>query len=296
MIKHLFLPVLLGLLLLFPAAHARPPERACEDLVKLRIALVPQRHMDSLLASYRPLFEHLARKTGRPVEFVPASSYGAVIEGLLTGTIDLAELGPAAYAIARDRGADIVPFASFAAAGSQPPLRAATYHSILIVRKASGWTQLEQLRKRSLSLTDPASTSGALIPRQAVLRLTGQPIEQFFQQVSFSGTHDRALEAVQGSLVDAAFISHSTLNEALQRGRVKPGELAVLWTSPPIPIDPFVYRRSICQPLASKIREAFLDNDERLSETFRLRNKAGFAPVSDETFTEIRALYAPAKP
>lgn len=265
---------------------------ACEDPASIRFAMVPQRTAETLLARYQPLFDHIARKTGKPVELIPSASYGAVIEGLLAGTIDLAELGPAAYAIAVHRGADIEPFASFARAGSSTPLQADFYHSLLVVRQDAGLRTLAQLQNKRLSLTDPASTSGALIPRQAVLRLTGQRLEEYFGTITFAGSHDRSIEVVQQRLADAAFVSHNALDEAIRRNTLKPGELSVLWRSPPIPIDPFVYRRKLCAPLVAKLRDTFLGDPEPLRGMFQNLKKSGFAPVDHTTFQAISELYA----
>lgn len=273
-------------------AWSAPGKPACDDPASIRFAMVPQRSAETLLTRYQPLLEHIERKTGKPVELIPSASYGAVIEGLLAGTIDLAELGPAAYAIAVHRGADIEPFASFARAGSSTPLQADFYHSVLLVRQDSGFSSLVQLQNKRLSLTDPASTSGALIPRQAVQRLTGQGLEDYFGTITFAGSHDRSIEVVQQRLADAAFVSHNALDEAIRRNALKPGELSVLWRSPPIPIDPFVYRRKLCAPLIAKIRDTFLGDPQPLRSMFQNLKKSGFAPVDHTTFQAISELYS----
>lgn len=273
-------------------AWSAPGNPVCEEPSSIRFAMVPQRAAETLLARYQPLLDHIARKTGKPVELIPSASYGAVIEGLLAGTIDLAELGPAAYAIAVHRGADIEPFASFARTGSGTPLQADFYHSLLVVRQDAGLSTLAQLQNKRLSLTDPASTSGALIPRQAVLRLTGQRLEEYFGTITFAGSHDRSIEVVQQGMADAAFVSHNALEEAIRRNALKPGELSVLWRSPPIPIDPFVYRRKLCAPLIAKISNAFLGDPRPLRRMFQNLKKSGFAPVNHTTFQPISELYA----
>lgn len=264
----------------------------CEDPRPIRFAQVPQKRAELLATQFRPLYRHLEQVLGRRVEVIQAPSYGAVVEGLLAGSIDLADLGPAAYAIARHRNAEIVAFASFAGQRGILFDTSRGYHSVLIVRADKGYDSLHALRGKVLSLTDPASTSGALFPRRAVARQTGLPIEQFFRRISFAGTHDRAIEAVQKDYVDAAFVSSTRIDELIGRGLLKRDELRVLWQSETIPFDPFIYRRALCKPLAEKIRRAFLGDNEALRPMFEELKRPGFMPVDDDTYREIREIYA----
>lgn len=85
-------------------------------------------------------------------------------EGVLNKSIDLAELGPGSYARAKARGAEISAFATLYQSNEQLPI----YHSVLITREDSGMRSLEDLKNKSLSLVDPLSTSGSIVPRVAI--------------------------------------------------------------------------------------------------------------------------------
>ena len=265
---------------------------ACDDPQALRLALSPIKNPATQLAQYRPLIRQLEKALGHRVEVVPSPSYATAIEGLLGDSIDLAELGPASYAIAVSRGARITPFASFAARPGNGPEAMLTYRSLLIVRRDRAIDTLERLRGATLGLTDPASTSGAILPRQAIVRQTGLAPEAYFKRVMFTGSHDRAIAAVQKGQLDAAFVSSSRLDEALQQGSVQPGELQVLWQSAAIPYDPFVLRDRLCPPLAAKIRAVFLGDTSSLAGMFAELKMSGFAATSDERYREIRSLFA----
>jgi phosphonate transport system substrate-binding protein len=261
----------------------------CEDPKPLRFAQVPQKKAEVLSLQFRPLYEHLERKLGRRVEVIQASSYGAVVEGLLAGNIDIAELGPGAYAMAMHRNANIVAFASLS---RQQGAKFDNYRSLLITRANSRFTQIDDLRGATVSLTDPASTSGALIPKKLVMDRFDLPPERFFKRVSYAGSHDRAIEAVQKAYVDAAFVTNTRVDEYIRRGLLKEGELKVLWQSDPIPFDPFVYREALCKPLTDKIRKAFLTDAEVLKPFFEELKRTGFAAVDDAHYRSIRELYA----
>lgn len=279
----------LCLALLGPSGQAAA---ACDDPRPLRLALVPMKNPEILARQYAPLIRQLEKELARRVEVVPAPSYGTVIEGLLAGGIDLAELGPASYAIAVERGAAISAFASFAQRPGPHTETGGAYRSLLIVRRDRGWNSLEQLRGKTLSLTDPASTSGAVLPRLAVQQMTGSLPESYFHRVTFAGSHDRAIESVQKGLVDAAFVSSSRLDEALRRGTLGAEEIAVIWRSAPLPYDPIVLRRQLCAPLQAKIRQVFFGNADNLRHLFRELDINGFMPVDDAHYRDIRGLFA----
>lgn len=264
----------------------------CETPPRLRFALSPVKNPERQHTQYQPLIRQLEKALDRPVDLVVTPSYGAVIEGLLNESIDLAEIGPASYAIAMSRGAHITPFASFAKKEANGEI-SSTYRSLLIVRSDRKIIHLAELKNSTLSLTDPASTSGAVLPRQAIAKLTGQPMATYFKQIIFAGSHDRAIDNVRQKRVDAAFISSNRLDEALRLGNIQPKELRILWQSTPIPFDPFVLRDRLCPAISQKIRAVFFGDTTPLASLFDELKYIGFVPASDTAYRAIRELFAP---
>lgn len=278
------------LLLALPALAASRPSQ-CEVPRELRLALVPIKNIHTQARQYRPLIRALEQATGRDVQLVQATSYGTVIEGLLAGDIDLAELGPASYAIAVGRGAQIDPVASFKLQPGPATPTSRAYHSVLITSRNNPATDLTQLRGATLSLTDPASTSGAILPRKAVQRLTGIPLETYFSRITFAGAHDRSIDAVRTGRVEASFVASNAVDDAVRHGTLRMDELRILWRSDPIPYDPFVTRRSLCPVLQKQIRQVFLGDIQPLQGMLKELGMTGFAPATDEDYREIRQLY-----
>lgn len=266
--------------------------QACDNPKRIRFSLIPRKNAEFQSAQYRPLVRVLEDILKRPVDIVPAPSYGAVIEGLLAGSIDLAELGPASYAQAKARDAAITAFASMIQRLGPHTDSGQSYRSLLIVRRDKNYKELANLQGSSVSLVDPASTSGALIPRYMISKLTGEPLESYFGRITFAGSHDRAIQAVQKGFVDAAFVASSQLDEALRNGSARPDEIQVLWKSTPIPYDPFVYRGQLCSSVIDKIKQAYFQNNAALQDMFRRLNVDGLTPVADDQYREIREIYA----
>lgn len=262
----------------------------CEDPRPLRFALIPFKNQAAHEAQYRPLIRQLESVLGREVTLVSGKSYGAVVEGLINGSIDLAELGPASYGIALNRGARLSVIATLRFPATPTVEAGSAYQSLLITRKDRKFRSVEDLRGATLSLTDPASTSGGVLPRRAMEKQLGKPLESHFKRVTFSGSHDRSIEVVRKGLVDAAFVSSAVIDEALRRGKLHRDEIDILWRSPLIPYDPFVHRAQLCPALSARIREVFLGNGPALQGMFQELGASGFAPTSEADYREIRDL------
>ena len=88
--KVLFAAV--SLLSLTPVAHA-------EDLKEFRIGILGGENEADRLRNYNCLSDGLKKQFGfTKVSLFPASDYDGVIQGLLGGTLDYAELGASGYA------------------------------------------------------------------------------------------------------------------------------------------------------------------------------------------------------
>lgn len=269
-------------------------EKSCENPNPLRFSLIPRTDLAKQMEEHRPLLQQLERSLGRKISIVQVSSYGSVIEGLLANTIDLASMGPGSYAIARNRDSSITPFVTWTLqAGHFSKPGAHTYNSLLIVRSASEFKRIGELRKRRISLTDPASTSGGVVPRAEFSQLIQQPLEEFASGVTYSGSHDRSIAALKKGLVDAAFVASEHLDQAIRDGRIKPEELRVLWESSPIPHDPFVYRDKLCPELKAKIRHVFFTDSQEIKAFLQNLKGERFISVSDSEYRELREILLP---
>lgn len=263
----------------------------CEKPQRLRFSIVPQDDLDKDIEAMRPLFDALQSATGLPVEVVKPSSYGAVVEGLLAGAIDMANLGPAAYISARKADARIIAFASTAKKKGAFLEEGAFYNALLVVRQKSIFTSVESLRGARLALVDPDSASGAQIPRQAFSGLVNSSLEHYFGHIGYTGSHDRAALALRAGQVDAAFVSSSLLSSLVERGEADASDFRVLWRSAAIPRNPFVYRDQLCTDIKEKIRSVFLGKDGKSNLILLGRlNAVRFVPVADEDYRILREL------
>lgn len=261
----------------------------CDNPPKLRFSLVPQGDARKDAIIFRPLFEALEKELGKPVEVIFPTSYGFVVEGLLAANIDLAFMGPASYAAAKNGDPDVQAFASYSRKPGAFQEEGPFYRSLLIVRSDSKFRTRESLRGARLALVDPASTSGAVLPRHLFTPLIKARFEQYFGRVVYTGGHDKSVGAVANGQVDAAFVASNHLSDFIAEGKASKENYLVLWQSQPIPLDPFVYRGRLCAPIKEKIRKVFLGkNGEEYREVLEKLNAIRFAPIGDDSYKMIR--------
>lgn len=289
----------LAILALNALAGAAPLHaEKCQLPDSIRFSMVPFGDVEKDLRRYQPLFKRIEELSGRKVAIVRPSSYASVVEGLLGGSIDIAELGPATYVAAKRGDASITAFATTEKRGGVFQSGGSYYRAMLVVLASSAYHDIAELRGSRLALTDPGSTSGSLLPRKRFAALLGTPLENHFAAISFSGSHSKSVLALARGDVDAAFISSAQLDAAEISGKLPASRVRVLWTSEAIPYDPFVYRGQLCDALRRQIRSAFLGDAATASLRDLLEgfNATRFSAVDDDYYAGIRSLLgSPAK-
>ena len=230
----------------------------CENPETLTFSIIPTEETIQELTIYKPVIDYLSKMTGKKVEFYMPTSYSTVVEALIGKWVDVAVLGPYSYVIANSKDPDVAVFATYAKKPGHIQEEGPGYKAALITKKDSKFTTIESIKGAVIGLTDPASTSGNLVPRVVFTKVINQPLEDYFKKIVYTGGHDLSTMAVFEGKVDAAFVATHRFDNVIERGMVKKEDFNYLWYSPAVPQDPFVYRGSLCPELKQKIEETFL--------------------------------------
>ena len=284
------LAFVLALLLLAPR-HAFG--QACEDPKVLRFSIIPTQESVRELTLYKPVLDLLSKNSGKKIEFYMPTSYSSVVEALLGKWVDVAVLGPESYLIAKSQGANIDVFATYFKKAEGVQEAGPGFKSILITKKGSKFTTVDSVKGSVMLLVDPASTSGSLIPESIFGgKLVKMPLKQYFSKVAFSGGHDLSAIAVFDGKADSAFVATHRFMNAItaSKGKMKPEDFNILWTSPLIPQDPFVYRSTLCPELKAKIQQTFVTLDKTPEGQKYLENVGSekFVVMKDSDYDVIR--------
>jgi len=218
----------------------------------INVAQIPAENATEQAKANKPLFALLEKETGKKVNVVNVTSYAAVIEAQRAGKADVAVYGPASYAVAVKSGLKITP------AGILVDTKdgKAAYKSYGIVPADSPIKSLADFRGKKVCFVDENSTSGYLYP-MAGLQQAGIDAKKDVTPI-FAGGHDASVLSVLKGQCDAGFAGDSMVDKTLvKQGKLKPGQLRVLWRSPDIPNSPVAISNDLAPELKDKLIDIF---------------------------------------
>ena len=248
----------------------------------LTVGFIPAEDSRAMVRQSQAILDIVAKHTGMKIDTFVGSDYNATIEALRAGHIDVALLGPFSYVLATTV-AQVEAFAVTVTARSMQP----SYQSIIIAAKDSNINSLADLKGKTFAFVDPGSTSGFMVPSAAMIKLGITP-EKDFKQVMYSGGHDSTIVAVGSGKVDAGSVADRIYERGCAKGLADCNKLKVVWTSPPIPNDPLLYRKNLSDDMKKKIREAFFSvKNLAFGE---MGTVARFDPASDKDYDPLREI------
>jgi phosphonate transport system substrate-binding protein len=199
--------------------------------------------------------KYLERKLNIKVEIVKTSDYTAVIEALHAKKVHMAYLSPFSYVLCV-RKCSIEPLVNIGMHG-----KTRSYKSVIATHESTGIKTMDDVKSRSKTLTvcfsDPASTSGHLIPAAHFLSVGLNP-QTAFKQKLFASGHGASAMTVLAKKTDIGCFWDLAIPLLEKKGIAKEGELVVLWESDPIVSDPIVIRKDLNEEFIEKVRSAFL--------------------------------------
>jgi phosphonate transport system substrate-binding protein len=203
------------------------------DAAPLRIAFVPQVDMEERhQAAYRALHDYLSPRLGRRVEIVQLENANAALEGLRSGKLDVCNFSPWPYLLAEKKAGLEALLLTQAPDGN--PVH---YRGILVTHPGTGLSVPTDIKERAGELVfafeEPVSTSGHLVPR-TFLHEAGINPEKDFKRVLYGSDGIANLFAVASRRIDLAALSDSSLRRAYAKGRIREGEVIVVWSSAPV--------------------------------------------------------------
>ncbi|HEY4041044.1 MAG TPA: phosphate/phosphite/phosphonate ABC transporter substrate-binding protein [Rhodopila sp.] len=300
MIRSLVLPLAFVVLTLATpqTSHAQDWKR---QVPQLRIGLLGGENTASRLARYDGFQHLLQEKLGVPVKMYPAADYAGVMQAIAAGQLDLAEFSPSAFAgtwldckcidpivVPREKDGTIF------------------YLAVMLTRKDSGITSLEQMKGHSLAWADPNSASGYLIPR-ASLKASGIDLTDgaFFSRTGFAGGHEQGIIAVLNKQYDACVTwtsgqgdieqgySRGALRGMVDQGMLKMSQINIIWKSAPIPNGPWATRSALPASLKTEFADFMLDlpkSHKDIYDEVEQGSGVGYQPATLDLYKDIIAL------
>lgn len=266
-----------------------------QDVSVLRIGLDGSENEADQIRKTECVAEGLKVATGVPeVQIFPSPDYNGVIQGLLGGTIDIAQMGASSYAaIVLQDPAAVDPILTTAGADGSTG-----YYSLLVARKDKGFTKLEDLKGKKLGFADPDSTSGYLVPNVSLPADIGGPVAEFFGETGFGGGHENLVLGVLDGTWDAGTTFGSGVGEwaegyttgnlhtMVEKGILDTDDIVELWRSPQIPNGPLMVSNKLPEDLKAKVKAFFLELPTKDLACFQ-----GFTQGENTAYVEVEPAF-----
>lgn len=276
------------------------PAIAEDKITEFRIGILGGENAQDRLTSNECLRKYAEEALGVPVKLFTPADYDGVIQGMLGGSIDLAWLGPSAYAKAYLTDPEAV----------EPILvktnldGSYTYHSIGFARKDSGITSLTDMKGKKFGFGDPNSGSGYLIPSVEIPEATGASMKSgdYFSEVVFTGGHEQTIVAVKNGDVDGGVTwadglgewedgyNSGALRKASDAGLIDMNDIVEIWRSKPIAEGPIAVRKALPAEAKQKVTDLLQnmhETDKQCAYNIAAGDTAGFRPVTHDAYLSV---------
>ncbi len=197
----------------------------------LHIGAIPDQNPERLNRLYKILSSELSEQLNIQVHYKPVTNYAAAVTAFRTGDLDLVWFGALTGVQARiqNKGSKVI---------AQRDIDE-KFHSVFIankkssIQKINNINELQTLKDKRFTFGSESSTSGRLMP-QYFLNKAGIQLKDFKgASTGFSGSHDATLFLVQSGSYEAGALSEEVWKSNLERGRVDPSKVFVIWKTPP---------------------------------------------------------------
>ena len=245
--------------------------------------------------------KYLQEQLHMPVEIVKVEGFASTVEAMRAEKIDMFTGSSLTYLLAAQKaGAEAV------AARGFPDGTVGGYRSVIAVPKDSPIHSMQDLKAHAkdtvFAFAEPASTSGYLYPRVGLLEAGIDP-EKEFKKVVFTGNHLASIMALKSGKVGAGGFMISALTHLIEKKKLAPDDVRVIWTSDVIPNGPYTVRKGLPDQLKKDIQAALIAMPTKAPEAWANINSllhtpasgTVLIPVNDATYNGLRKYAAQVK-
>lgn len=160
------------------------------------IGFNPAENADIVEMNGKLFSDYYKKHTGLGVKTFIATDYTALVEAMRAGRVDFAFLPPFSFVKAEEIAKARVLMKAVRKGQSG-------FYSGIIVRSDKGFNKIEDLKGKNIAWTDPASSSGFIVPKAALITKKKIDADTFFGKQVYAGSHDALVLAVLNGTVDA---------------------------------------------------------------------------------------------
>jgi phosphonate transport system substrate-binding protein len=229
--------------------------------------------------------DHVAKATGRSVQFFPVQSNAAQIEAMRAGRLHIAGFNTGSVPLAVNC-AGFAPFAMMASKDGE-----FGYRMQVIVHRDSPIQRIEDLRGKLVAFSSQTSNSGYKYPSWLLREQFGLREGEDYR-TAFSGRHDNSVTGVANKDYDAAPIADSVMFRMFERNVVPRDAVRSIYKSDAFPTTAYGIAHNLHPDLQARLREAFFDfpwEGTALYAEFQKSNPpvAKFIPITYKEYWKV---------
>jgi phosphonate transport system substrate-binding protein len=231
-------------------ALAAPAFVRAQSRPVLKVGLGPQQPTQAdTKRVWEPVFRRACDQIGADLDLTVANDWAGISVALATRQIDVAQMGPWGYVLAKQKG-DAQAIAMLQIQGRDH------YRAIVVARPGLALSKVpDDAKGMSMQMLDVGSTSGWLVPTH-FMRARGIDPKTYFGRYAEGASAAAAQMATANGQVDLATGWDTHRNTMLRNGQLKPDSNRVVWESDPLPNEPVVVRRDFDPELARRLQAA----------------------------------------
>ncbi len=216
----------------------------------LRFAVTDVQGLEELQRDYEPFRDALAETLGKDIELFPVADRTAAAVALKAEQVDIVLTGPAEYVVMQAK-TEAVPLIAI----TRP-----NYRSVIAVHKNSGINSLEDLKGKTIAMSDLGSTSGQLGPTKILVDAGLQPE----QDIEIKMLGDADLQAFQNEDVEAWGGAALDYDRFMEAKNLKSDNYPIVKKGDLLPSDVFIASNKLKPEYVEEIKKGMLENQEQL--------------------------------
>lgn len=280
MIRKMEKRIVAAAIILMTALVAFSPAPADAEI---RLVTVPRLSAAELQTMFAPLTDYLTREVGEKVTLVVPKDFDGVMTAVKAGKADIGFVNPLIY-IQMKHAVNIAPLALSSEVKSGTRLR-----GIIIARKDSGITKLQDLKGKKFSFVEEDSPAGHIF-QKLLLSRAGFDVKKDIVMLPYAKTHENVVMAVFNKTADAGGVREEQLDK--MKGSLDTSQLRIVGYTDYFPNWPFFSAPTLKKETADKVRTALLKlkpNDPQNEKILGPMRLTGFIPVADREYDDLRA-------
>ncbi|MGQ0690211.1 MAG: phosphate/phosphite/phosphonate ABC transporter substrate-binding protein [Limnobacter sp.] len=237
-------------LVLGAAALSAPAIVRAKKRPVIRVGLGPQQPTQAdTKRVWEPVYKMICDQIGADLELRVANDWAGISVALATQQIDVAQMGPWGYVLAKKKG-------EAQAIGMLTIQGRDYYKAIVVARPDLKITRFpEDAKGLSMQMLDVGSTSGWLVPTH-FLKSQGIDPKNYFGKYAEGASAAAAQMATVNGQVDLATGWDTHRNTMIRNGQITETSNRVVWESQPLPNEPVVIRSGFDPEMAKRLQAA----------------------------------------